>query len=358
MLRSKLLVVASLVMACGATSAGPPGEPVGSNVSEADAGTAPAADAATAPPPTADAPADDGGVPLRAPSNEVRLVSGDICGMTRDATRIYWVVRTNPGAAALQSMPISGGATTTLSASFPCTKLAANKSHLFGVVEGSGGTTVVRVPLGGGALETVTTESTGKPPVLRALVVDDTHVYWVSAAGVHRAPVGPPPTVGQLWLDQRFEGMLDDGTSVYGKIAPSTIARKAKAEGPTVVGATPLDLVCTPTATLGASDEFAVDATHVYGHDFYVGTVFKAPRGGSPTPIAGPYKRTYSVGSDAKTVFFTAYDDEEKAYVVGLLPKTGGPPITVPVEYGQGPFVIHDDYIFWWTTIGIFRMTR
>jgi hypothetical protein len=371
--RLAFLILTSAIVHCSSAPPSPTEVPIDASANDGapqapgdvDAGSADggvtAPDAATDARAASPDSASDGGS-IKVPTNELRLVSGIACGMTRDANRVYWVVRppATPLEPQLQSMPVTGGAITTLSTTFPCSQISVNSSHVFGVIEAPTGTTVVRVPLGGGALETVTTESSGQPPVNRALVADDADVYWVGRLAVYRAPLASLPASPQLWikLPRTFEGMQHDATSVYGCF-DGVISRKAKSQGPTDFAITPLEKLY-QVSNFAATSEYAVDATHVYATNGLLrsSTVFAAPRGGAQTAIAGPYHQTFSVSADSTTVFFGGWDATATSRIIGLVPKSGGAPITVPVTYAPDHLVIVDDFIFWWEGNGIHRLTR
>jgi hypothetical protein len=149
-------------------------------------------------------------------------------GIYVDATNIYWVER-SPTTSTVKKRPKAGGTITVLAANLPLIdRVASDGTHLYGVVYAMGVNdgAIVRVPLAGGAFETV---AAGINPF--DVAVDGTHVYWTgwlnSPTGVFRCIKGANCTVEPVSTTGSAFGIGLDGTHVYWSENDS-VKRRAK----------------------------------------------------------------------------------------------------------------------------------
>jgi hypothetical protein len=116
-------------------------------------------------------------VPLsNGPSAGVVFTGSAVGDLVIDATTLYFA-----NAAAVMSVPLTGGMATTLTPRRASSPLAADATNVYFASP----TDVQRIPKGGGVSTTV---ARGQNPT--AFAIDDTHVYWTdaSAGSVFRAP--------------------------------------------------------------------------------------------------------------------------------------------------------------------------
>jgi hypothetical protein len=222
-------------------------------------------------------------------------------------TTIYW---TNflPTSGSLMSMPIGGGAVTTLveNQNNPHA-LVIDKDNVYWTNYSDG--TVVKMPLAGGE---VTPLAIGQA-LPNMLAIDGTNVYWTTSGGgtVMQTPLdGNGPLVTIASNQVRPYGVVVDATNVYWTTSGSppdggppngTVMKQALAGGPPVALA----------SSQNGPYNIAIDATNVYWSNFpndntSVGALMTVPiAGGTPTVLASA--DSFGIAVDDTSLYWTDY---------------------------------------------------
>jgi len=224
-----------------------------------------------------------GGVPVQLASLE-----GPIWALAVNGTSVYF---TNGRAAStsvsIESMPLAGGAPTTLISGQSAQVLALDSANMYWTNQGTGTNgTVMKMPLDGGS---PTTLASGQA-YPNTIAVDATSAYWTNAyeftgsintmvSSVMRVSLNAGATPVMLASDQYLvHAIVSDGTSAFWVTEYGTVVREPVAGGPTTVFASGQDQ---PIAV-------ALDATNVYwanqgtGRSGSIGTV---PQAGGATVL-------------------------------------------------------------------------
>lgn len=221
-------------------------------------------------------------------------------GLAIDATSVYW---TNAGS--VMRVPIGGGAIATLAAA-AARDIAVDSTAVYW----TDSSTVMRVPLAGGNPTTLAT-GLASPGVI---AVDDTHLYWSDnvAGTITRAALdGGSPTV--LATGQSPSAIAVDAESVYwtnvNGDAPGAAVMKVAIAGGSVT---------TLASGIQGPWGMAVDATDVYWTTEF--TVRSVPKGGGS--VADVFRSDASDGPigvavDATSVYWT----DSSGAVTRLTPK-------------------------------------
>jgi hypothetical protein len=261
----------------------------------------------------------------------VPLVDTDevIAGIAQDATHVYWVEHSSdvfsPGCdcgSTVRRVPKAGGAPTvlvdgTLNGGFladpppgylavswaPVGGIATDGSYVYFAHSQLETYRVVRVPVGGGAIEVITEfpatpSDLGEAP--RRFALDATRLYWIDSSSLRAAPLsgGPRETIAD-GLDAPI-GLVLDGESAF-------VVEDASWWGGGTVRRIPLDgeAVTVVLSGLDMPGSLALDGSRVYWTEHW--RLGAAPRSGGPTRtlasgIEDAYFRIVVVGDDVLVV--------------------------------------------------------
>jgi hypothetical protein len=151
----------------------------------------------------------DGGSPVTVASTGH---GGTECQLAFDATRVYWPAY--PGQDAVQAAPLGGGPIATL-ATIPSmlgntSAVAVDSMNAYFNQSNIG--KVLSVPIGGGAVTTLSS-SAGSP---QAVVADGQRVYWADEDGTIRSvPVGGGPEIVHASLQGGPADLVLDAKAIY-----------------------------------------------------------------------------------------------------------------------------------------------
>jgi hypothetical protein len=166
-----------------------------------------------------------------------------------DATHIYW---TDYNDKSVRSVPKAGGPDQLLAQEVGATwYVATDGVHAYYSMSSGSAGAIRRVPVGGGAAQTVVANVTGP----QGIDVDATDVYFTTTTSVQKAPkAGGPATILATVSDAR--AVVVQGADVFFvDYNTCTVHRVAKAGGAVaVLGA----------STISACTGLAVDALHAY----------------------------------------------------------------------------------------------
>jgi len=296
-------------------------------------------------------------VPCSAGGCLVALASGQVWpdALATDDTSVYWVDNDDVGGGVAMKVPVGGGTPITLAAN------VANPGVI--VVDAvsaywTGGgwfatdpDTVVKVPLGGGALTTLVSVPSGVNGP-RVIAVDPTSLYWSSGwtggAAMTKTPLdGGTPT--RLASGQNGVGSIAvDTASVYW--TTSTAIMKVPVGGGSLV---------TLVSGENGPGSIAVDATSVYWTNGD-GSVMKAPLGGGTlVTLASGQNGPGSIVVDAANVYWANMSDVSLGEDGGVgvdtvvkVPLDGGTPTTLAsglalVGYGAGAIAVGATSVYW-----------
>lgn len=221
-----------------------------------------------------------------------------------DSIHAYWCTGEN-----IFRVPLSGGTSETLASNntyvwFPGS-IAVDTTHVYWPTTSSSGS-IMKVPLAGG--ETPSFMATGQG-ISGRIAVNSTHIYWVSyvlATGLgalRRVPLGGG-AIETIASNQYYtQGIAVDATHVYwsgknGSNAASTGIMKVPLAGGTIT---------TLTTGQGSASRLALDATHVYWLiDQNWGYVRKVPKaGGAVITLAQAQWQPHSIAVGPANVYWT-----------------------------------------------------
>jgi hypothetical protein len=182
-----------------------------------------------------------GGTPTPVSSNPVDA-------FTIDSSNVYWF----SGGTSVMTMPLGGGAQNAVTTGHGCYDVTVIGGYIY-CFDSSG--IVLRVPIGGGVATTLATGLTAGANAIAGFAVDAANLYWMDGTSVWSLPI----TGG----------------------APASIAT-----GETLIGVSP-----------------ALDATFVYWTT--TATVMKAPlAGGSPVTLVSGQASPIGLAADAKFLYW------------------------------------------------------
>jgi hypothetical protein len=249
----------------------------------------------------------------------VTLASGDrLSGIAVDGTNVYWVAGTSDGSSgAIMKVPSGGGTATLLdSREGTPTHLAVDGSYAYWVEQMEG--SIVRMPLSGGAPETVA--SVDLP---WQFTLTDTDVYWLDN-GLMKAPKAGGTPVALTPMDHQFfslptAGLAVDATTVYFTSGPPAGTSGVDAV-PSGGGAVTL-LAAGPQPSSGGP--IAIDATRVYWADG--SAVYAAPlAGGAVTTLAVGQQNVDAIAVDATRLYWLVNGDTGSLLMLPLAALDGG----------------------------------
>ena len=227
-----------------------------------------------------------------------------------DGNNVYW-----DQGLPLLSMPLGGGATSTLIASFQGTSYGpiwAAAGAIWGTQGNSG---VWSIPVTGGAQ----TNTFQQPFGSAACVVDSTNIYWLylgSPAVIRTAPLagGPITTLvapdadggpNQQVANTDYQNLAVDGANLYwGNASDKTLRKVSKS------GGTPTVLATSPGV---GPNSIATDGVYVYWFSQGPNALMKTPVGGgasitlvsgAPVAAAQPGAENPIVAVDATSVYW------------------------------------------------------
>ena len=199
--------------------------------------------------------------------------------------------------------------------------MAVNATHVYwlGYDPAVSGDSVQRVPIAGGAKETLTPG----PVQAAGLVVDTAYAYFAWFESIMRVPAagGSPATF--ITATKGVDRLTRDATHLYWSAGDGTVTLIERA--PLAGGA--VETLVPPAPGIGAY-EIAVDGADVFGADGE--SLRRAPKtGGPPALLASDPDDLYWFATDATNAYWLdTFADGSLAAV----PKSGGTPTTVPVD--------------------------
>jgi hypothetical protein len=167
----------------------------------------------------------DGGSPtIVVPGNT------EVTSLVVAATRVYWMdLGAGALAAAVKASPLtpSGAVTTLASGLSGATNLVADATYLYSIEVAAGFSHIVRVPLAGGPVQVIASDS---PAALAVpIAIDAAHIFWArtspSMGEVVEAPIGGgAPTVLASASGQTPVSIAVDGSNVYWSTDSSSVS--------------------------------------------------------------------------------------------------------------------------------------
>ncbi len=224
-------------------------------------------------------------------------------------------------------------------------QLAPETVGPFGFVVGSGGVYwtglgVWQVPLDGGAVSKIAPAGAG-------IAVNATDVYWTGDTTVMRMPIGggAPVTIASGLTEPAFlaidanRAYVMDGTDGTVKTVPLT-------------GGAPVTLTTAAPDSFSALD-FAVGAAGVYWSSM-TGLAQLPLGGGSTTPITA-VGEPWGIATDATDVYWTNYGTGD----IEKMPSGGGPMVTLASgQFNPSAIAVDATRVYWINTgDGTIRMT-
>jgi hypothetical protein len=241
-----------------------------------------------------------------------------------DATSVY------VGGGAIQKLPKTGGAPTTIVSPVNVYDLAVDASNVYWVsYEDPKG--VQQVPVGGGTPTTLATWEAGA----WAIAVDAGYVYWGDQLDgqVKRVPIGGGPVTTLAQLTMHAFSVAVDATNLYWA-GDDKVMQMPKGGGQPIILAAPAG---------GAPAALAVDSSYVYWVDGALANVVRIPIGVALGPWGYVTNNQYNVTSiavDAKYVYLAAKD-------LLFVPVTGGTPIAIGPGLEYQPIAADATCVYW-----------
>ncbi len=262
-----------------------------------------------------------------------------------DATSIYWMTQANEGT--VVKMPIAGGTPVPLTSGYGSgvdTAMALDSANVYFVGEGPfGGTpTLMSVPIGGGASSTLTSVPTG------LIATDGTNVFFTNAAAsgsVMSVPVGGGTPVTFAPGQASPGRILTDTVSVYWSVNGSSIVAAPRG------GGTPVTLVSGQTVS-----GLGIGPTRVCWTNG-IGAVFCAPLGGgTPVALASGQSAPSAIAVDATNAYWINKGTQGlNGFTNGTIMKVslaGGTPVTLASAQATPVTIVVDATHIYWTNDG------
>jgi hypothetical protein len=246
----------------------------------------------------------------------------------------------------------SGGTPATLLAA-DAFSIVSDGTDVYAGVPDDAGSYLVRVPVDGGAPQTVTTTAVG------CLAVDDANVYWPTAQGLAQVPKtgGTVATIATTPYQSYYGGIALDDTNVYWGGAGS-IFRASKKGGPATV---------VVSASAGIADIEPASSCHflaLAGGALYApygaqGEDFPATALGSFSPTGSDAGALMTIGAGdapilvaahATNVFWTGLDPTLTVNEISTAPGSAAHRLVAPPVHAINDMVVASDGTLYWTT--------
>jgi hypothetical protein len=236
-------------------------------------------------------------------------------GIAVDASGVYFGGLTKSSAASsLFKVGLDGGAVKTLASGFMNDPFAIGPSGVYGTGSDGNGTTIVRVPLDGGAtVPVVPSSSLVQTASSYGIAVDAANVYWTffgSPTTVRKAPLGGGKPVTLATVDGPGSGIAVDASYVY--FGTSSAVMKVPLNGGT------------PTTLASATGQgVAIDDDNVYFTDWSSTVKRVSKNGGAVVTLASGQLRPWPIAVDATSVYWgnCGADGQSNGSVMKLTPK-------------------------------------
>jgi hypothetical protein len=255
-----------------------------------------------------------------------------------NATIVAWT----DASGTVKSMPLAGGAATTVaSGQVSPSYLAVDSVNAYWITS-PGSTTaggVVQAPLAGGSVTTLAAAQA----LPDGLAIDATHVYWIHGGGigtVSRVPIGGG-AAATVVSNLKSPAILSvDSTSACWTTLPYSGMSEYTVQTTLLAGGS--------VTTLGTGSSIAgcaLDASSVYWTD-WTGVVVKVPKGGgSQTVLASGQTKPLAPAVDGGTVYWT--NSGANGAVMSVL-TTGGTPTTLAATQNDPrQIAVSANAIFW-----------
>jgi hypothetical protein len=128
---------------------------------------------------------------------------------------VYWTTEPSSGDDAVVVAPLDGGAPTTLASGGSVSGLAVDTNNVYWIASSGGADRIYSMPLVGGAISTLVSVPTPYS-VLSCLTVDTDSVYWADQGTILRVPIGGgTPVTLAVVQDPVGGGFAMDSASLY-----------------------------------------------------------------------------------------------------------------------------------------------
>ncbi len=291
---------------------------------------------------TGDGGADGGGSGV----GVTKLATGpdNTVAMAIDATNIYWAAQADQsGEGTIMSVPIAGGAVTTLATGQDPGGLAVDATTVYWTSDSQ----VFSVPIGGGTTTNLV------PTVFdyTALATGSGDVFLLGSSKVFKEPAtgGTPTTL--FMGTNTFAGIAVDSTNVYFSESGTTDGvRKVPIAGGTAT---------TISSYTGAPGAIAVDSTNIYWLDATNHSISMAPlTGGTPVILASTDPNNVlpnsavdgpsAIAVDAKYVYWTNVGNGS----VMSVPIAGGTPAVIAESVGPSAIAVDATSVYFLSALG------